>query len=158
MPSGFIKRMALRASSMAALLPTFSTSFPAATSRTNSRYFHFLARFWKVPIWPRLIFLLKKRRQSSINTERAALQRESLRYNSSSGPSNSEEEVENSTVGRFLNSQWEMGPRRLSENGYFPQSLRQAQISILKILNVFLRLKSSPSLTLQKMSHSRTAS
>jgi len=48
--------------------------------------------------------------------------------------------------------------RRLSENGYFPQSLRQAQILILKILNVFLRLKSSPSLTLQKISHSRTAS
>ena len=48
--------------------------------------------------------------------------------------------------------------RRLSENGYFPQSLRQAQILILEILNVFLRLKSSPSLTLQKISHSRTAS
>jgi len=47
---------------------------------------------------------------------------------------------------------------RLSENGYFPQSLRQARILILKILNVFLRLKSSPSLTLQKISHSRTAS
>jgi len=51
-----------------------------------------------------------------------------------------------------------MWPRRLSENGYFSQSLRQAQILALKILNVFLRLKSSPSLTLQKISHSRTAS
>ena len=27
-----------------------------------------------------------------------------------------------------------MGTRRLSENGYFPQSLRQAQIIILEIL------------------------
>ena len=48
--------------------------------------------------------------------------------------------------------------RRLSENGHFPQSLHQAQISILKILNVFLRLKSSPSLTLHKIPRSRTAS
>jgi len=47
---------------------------------------------------------------------------------------------------------------RLSENGYFPQSLRQAQILILKILNVFLWLKSLPSLPLQKISHFRTAS
>ncbi len=39
-----------------------------------------------------------------------------------------------------------------SINGYFAQSLRQAQISILKILNVFLRLKSSPSLILNKLS------
>jgi len=29
---------------------------------------------------------------------------------------------------------------RLSENGYFSQSLRQTQVLILKILNVFLRL------------------
>jgi len=28
--------------------------------------------------------------------------------------------------------------RRLSENGYFPQSLRQAQIIILEILNVWM--------------------
>jgi len=51
-------------------------------------------------------------------------------------------------------------PWRLSENGYFPQSLRQAHPAAagLKILNVFLRLKSSPSLTLQKISHSRTSS
>ena len=48
--------------------------------------------------------------------------------------------------------------RRLSENGYFPQSLRQAQILILEILNVFLWLKFSPSLILQEISHSRTAS
>ena len=47
---------------------------------------------------------------------------------------------------------------RLPENGYFPQSLRQAQVLILKILNVFLRLKSSSSLILQKISHSLTAS
>ena len=57
--------------------------------------------------------------------------------------------------------------RRLSENGYFPQFMRQTQILILKILNTFLRLKSSPSLsacnaqaglTLQKVSHSQIAS
>ena len=41
----------------------------------------------------------------------------------------------------------------LSINGYFPQSLRQTQILILKIPYVFLRLKSSSSLTLQKISH-----
>ncbi len=35
----------------------------------------------------------------------------------------------------------------------FAQSLRQAQISILKIRPVFLRLKSSPSLTLAKIDH-----
>jgi hypothetical protein len=35
----------------------------------------------------------------------------------------------------------------------FAQFLRQAQILILKILNVFLRLKSSPSLTLNKIRH-----
>lgn len=37
---------------------------------------------------------------------------------------------------------------------------RQAHPAVagLKILNVFPRLKSSPSLTLQKISHSRTAS
>jgi hypothetical protein len=48
--------------------------------------------------------------------------------------------------------------RRLSENGYFPQSLRQAQILILEILNVFLWLKFSPSLILQEISHSQTTS
>jgi len=39
----------------------------------------------------------------------------------------------------------------LSRNGPFPQSLRQAQILILDILPVCLRLKSSPSLTLRKI-------
>jgi len=40
----------------------------------------------------------------------------------------------------------------------FAQSLRQAKILILKILNVFLWLKSSPSLTLNKIEHFETAS
>ena len=38
-------------------------------------------------------------------------------------------------------------PNRLSENGYFPQSLCQAQVLILKIRNVLVRLKSLPSLS-----------
>ena len=54
--------------------------------------------------------------------------------------------------------------RRLSENGYFPQSLRQAHPAVagLKILQCILAVNSAdsgtPSLTLQKISHSRTAS
>ncbi len=35
---------------------------------------------------------------------------------------------------------WEMKARRLSENGYFSQSPRQAEIIILEILHVFLWL------------------
>lgn len=37
--------------------------------------------------------------------------------------------------------------------GYFPQPLSQTQFLILKILNVFRRLKSSSSLTYLKLSH-----
>jgi hypothetical protein len=37
------------------------------------------------------------------------------------------------------------------KTSHFGQSLRWAQISILKILNVFFRLKSSPALTLTKL-------
>jgi len=57
--------------------------------------------------------------------------------------------------------------RRLSENGYFPQSLRQAQIIILEILKcipvviifAFPRSKSGIfDLILEKISHSQTAS
>ncbi len=40
----------------------------------------------------------------------------------------------------------------------FAQYLRQAQILILEILNVFLWLKFSPSLTLNKIEHFETAS
>ena len=40
----------------------------------------------------------------------------------------------------------------------FAQSLRQAQILILEILQVFLWLKSSPSLTLDKIEHFETSS
>jgi hypothetical protein len=40
----------------------------------------------------------------------------------------------------------------------FAQSLRQAQILILEILNVFLWLKFSPSLTLNKIEHFETVS
>jgi len=40
----------------------------------------------------------------------------------------------------------------------FAQSLRQAQILILEILHVFLWLKSSPSLTLDKIEHFETGS
>jgi len=40
----------------------------------------------------------------------------------------------------------------------FAQSLRQAQILVLKIPKVFLRLKSSPSLTLNKIEHSAKVS
>ena len=40
----------------------------------------------------------------------------------------------------------------------FAQSLRQAQILILEILNVFLWLKLSPSLTLNKLKHFETDS
>ena len=56
---------------------------------------------------------------------------------------------------------------RLSENGYFPQSLRQAQIIILEILQcipvviifAFPRSKSGIfDLILEKISHSQTAS
>jgi len=40
----------------------------------------------------------------------------------------------------------------------FAQSLRQAQILILEILQVFLWLKFSPSLTLDKIEHFETGS
>jgi hypothetical protein len=40
----------------------------------------------------------------------------------------------------------------------FAQYLRQTQILILEILNVFLWLKFSPSLTLNKIEHFETAS
>ena len=59
------------------------------------------------------------------------------------------------------------GTRRLSENGYFPQSLRQTEIIILEILqcipvviiSAFPRSKSGIfDLILKKLSHSRTAS
>ncbi|PQP35862.1 hypothetical protein C6A37_00535 [Desulfobacteraceae bacterium SEEP-SAG9] len=41
--------------------------------------------------------------------------------------------------------------RAKSKTSHFAQSLRQAQILILEILNVFLWLKFSPSLTLNKL-------
>jgi hypothetical protein len=43
--------------------------------------------------------------------------------------------------------------RDLCETSSFAQFLRQAQILILKILHVFLRLKFSPSLNLNKIEH-----
>jgi hypothetical protein len=43
-----------------------------------------------------------------------------------------------------------MRPKEMSP---FAQSLCQAQISILEILYIFLRLKFSPSLTLAKIEH-----
>jgi hypothetical protein len=43
--------------------------------------------------------------------------------------------------------------RDLCKTPPFAQFLRQSQILILKILNVFLRLKFSPSLALNKIGH-----
>jgi len=44
------------------------------------------------------------------------------------------------------------------KTSHFAQSLRQAQISILEILNVFLWLKFSPSLILNKLKRFETGS
>jgi hypothetical protein len=44
-----------------------------------------------------------------------------------------------------------VGTRASFKTSHFGQSLRWAQISILKILNVFFRLKYSPALTLTKL-------
>jgi len=44
-------------------------------------------------------------------------------------------------------------PRDLCKTSPFAQLLRQAQILSLEILNVFLRLKFSPSLNLSKIEH-----
>jgi len=48
--------------------------------------------------------------------------------------------------------------RDLCKTPLFAQFLRQAQILILKILNVFLRIKFSPSLNLNKNQHSSKVS
>ncbi len=52
--------------------------------------------------------------------------------------------------GRYISG---VPPRDLSKTPPFAQSLRQAQILILKILNVFLWLKFSPFLVLNKIEH-----